>query len=129
MAEMDDTERLARLRSICMALPDADERLSHGEPTWFAGKGKVFAMVDDHHHGSEHFSVWLPLPDGEQARLLAERPEDYFRPPYVGHRVWVGFVLDQNPDWSEVERLVKQAFLHVAGKRLVKRLLESEGLP
>ena len=51
---------LARLRAICLALPEAQERLSHGEPTWFAGKGKVFAMLDDHHHGAEHISVWLP---------------------------------------------------------------------
>ena len=43
-----------------MALPDANEKLSHGEPTWFAGKGKVFAMLDDHHHGAAHLAVWLP---------------------------------------------------------------------
>ena len=42
---------LARLRAICLALPEANEKTSHGEPTWFAGKGKVFAMLDDHHHG------------------------------------------------------------------------------
>lgn len=29
-----------------MALPEAVERESHGEPTWFAGQGKVFAMLD-----------------------------------------------------------------------------------
>ena len=43
---------LARLRAICLALPEANEKLSHGEPTWFAGKGKVFAMLDNHHHGA-----------------------------------------------------------------------------
>jgi hypothetical protein len=41
-----------------MALPEENEKLSHGEPTWFAGKGKVFAMLD--HHGAAHLSVWLP---------------------------------------------------------------------
>ncbi len=40
---------------------------SHGEPTWFAGKGKVFAMLDDHHHGSPHLSVWLPQRHGVQS--------------------------------------------------------------
>jgi hypothetical protein len=48
---------VGRLRRICMALPEANEKLSHGEPTWFAGKGKVFAMLDDHHHGAAHLSV------------------------------------------------------------------------
>jgi hypothetical protein len=32
---------VGRLRRICMALPEANEKLSRGEPTWFAGKGKV----------------------------------------------------------------------------------------
>ena len=57
---------IGRLRRICMALPDANEKLSHGEPTWFAGKGKVFAMLDDHHHGAAHLAVWLPQPFGAQ---------------------------------------------------------------
>src|SRR5690606_28743350 len=51
---------LERLRAICLALPEANERVSHGEPTWFAGKGKVFAMFDDHHHGADRVAVWLP---------------------------------------------------------------------
>ena len=54
------TDPVARLRALCLALPEANEKLSHGEPTWFAGKGKVFAMLDNHHHGAEHLSVWLP---------------------------------------------------------------------
>jgi hypothetical protein len=29
-------------------MPEADERISHGAPTWFAGRGKVFATLDDH---------------------------------------------------------------------------------
>jgi len=49
-----DRDSLVRLRAICLALPEAKEKLSHGEPTWFAGKGKVFAMLDDHHHGAPH---------------------------------------------------------------------------
>ncbi len=45
MARKQAAGALARLRGICLALPEANERLSHGEPTWFAGKGKVFAML------------------------------------------------------------------------------------
>jgi hypothetical protein len=78
-------------------LPEANERVSHGEPTWFAGKGKVFAMLDNHHHGSEHLGVWLPQPRGVQERLLAAEPKQFFRPPYVGPSGWVGVVLDIRP--------------------------------
>src|SRR5678810_891346 len=83
-----------RLRRICMALPEGNERISHGEPTWFAGKGKVFAMLDDHHHGAAHLSVWLPAGLGAQEALIESDPKRYFRPPYVGVSGWVGVVLD-----------------------------------
>lgn len=113
---------LARLRAICLALPEAQERLSHGEPTWFAGKGKVFAMLDDHHHGAEHISVWLPAGLGAQEALVDSDPKRYFRPPYVGGSGWVGVTLDTRPDWSSVAWLVEQAYRHVAHPRLVARL-------
>jgi hypothetical protein len=122
-----DRKRIERLRKICLAFPDANERLSHGEPTWFAGKGKSFAMTDNHHHGADHLAVWLPMPPGGQQALIDMDPEAYFRPPYVGGKGWVGVVLDNNPDWDKVADLVREAFLHVAGKRLIARLLEGEG--
>jgi predicted DNA-binding protein (MmcQ/YjbR family) len=98
-----------------MALPDAVEKVSHGEPTWFAGTGKVFAMLDDHHHGAAHLSVWLPAPPGAQEMLVWRDPERYFRPPYVGPRGWVGVVLDTKPSWREVEALVRAAYRLVVG--------------
>jgi hypothetical protein len=118
------SERLvARLRRICLALPEANEKLSHGEPTWFAGKGKVFAMLDDHHHGAAHLAVWLPLPPDAQETLVEADPARYFRPPYVGHKGWVGVVLDAKPEWDAVAALVREAFLHVASKQLASVLL------
>jgi hypothetical protein len=105
-----------------MALPEANEKLSHGEPTWFAGKGKVFAMLDDHHHGAAHLSVWLPQPFGAQEALIGSGPERVFRPPYVGVNGWVGVVLDTDPDWREVARFVREAYLSVATARLRNRV-------
>jgi len=111
-----------RLRKICMALPEANERVSHGEPTWFAGKGKVFAMLDDHHHGAAHLAVWLPQPVGAQEMLIESDPERFFRPPYVGASGWVGVVLDTRPDWQAVARLIRDAYVHVATRKLVAKL-------
>jgi len=113
---------LARLRAICLALPEAQERISHGEPTWFAGRGKAFAMLDDHHHGAPHLSVWLPAGLGAQEALIESDPKRYFRPPYVGSCGWVGVVLDTGPDWSVVAWLVEQAYRLVARRRLVAKL-------
>lgn len=115
---------VAQLRKICMALPEANEKLSHGEPTWFAGKGKVFAMLDDHHHGAAHLAVWLPQPFGAQELLIASDPERFFRPPYVGASGWVGMVLDARPDWNAVAALVRDAYLAVATSRRRELALE-----
>ena len=113
---------LDRLRAICLALPEANERTSHGEPTWFAGKGKVFAMLDNHHHGAAHLSVWLPAGLGGQEALIDSDPKRYFRPPYVGSSGWVGVVLDTRPDWRVVAWLVEQAYRLVAHRSLVAQL-------
>ena len=113
-----------RLRKICMALPEATEKLSHGEPTWFAGKGKVFAMLDDHHHGAAHLSVCLPQPPGRQEMLIDAEPERFFRPAYVGPSGWIGVVLDTGPDWEMVASMVRDAYLHVASRKLRTKLEE-----
>jgi hypothetical protein len=107
---------IERVRKICMALPEATEKVSHGEPTWFAGK--VFAMFDDHHHASPHISLWLPAPFGAQETLIAADPKRFFRPPYVGHKGWVGVVLDTRPDWETVADLIEDAYRQVAPARL-----------
>jgi predicted DNA-binding protein (MmcQ/YjbR family) len=113
---------LARLRAICMALPEAQEKISHGEPTWFAGKGKVFAMFDDHHHGAPHVSVWLPAPPGAQEVLIQNDPKRFWRPPYLGHRGWVAVVLDAKPKWDLVADLVEQGYRMVATKQRIAQL-------
>ena len=113
---------VARLRAICLGLPEAIEKVSHGEPTWFAGKGKVFAMLDNHHHGAPHLSVWLPAALGAQEALIESDPKRYFRPAYVGSSGWVGVVLDMRPNWAVVAWLVEQAFRLVAHPRLVAKL-------
>lgn len=120
---------IARVRSLCLALPEAVEKVSHGEPTWFAGAGKVFASLDDHHHGAEHLSVWLPLPFGAQEALIAQDAARFFRPPYVGGRGWVAVVLDGRPNWSLVARLIREAYLHVASRRLAALLAAPAGEP
>jgi predicted DNA-binding protein (MmcQ/YjbR family) len=112
-----------RLRKLCLALPEANERISHGEPTWFAGKGKVFAMLDNHHHGADHVGVWLPQPRGVQERLIEESASLFFKPPYVGPKGWVGVVLDAKPDWKRVDSLIRGAYDFVATAKL-RALLE-----
>lgn len=109
-----------RLRAICLALPEAEERVSHGEPTWFTGpnrSARVFAMLADHH--DDVLAFWCPAPPGAQEQLVEQDPGVCFRPPYVGHRGWIGVRLDTAaPDWERIEDLVLDAHELVAPARL-----------
>ena len=111
---------IARLRAICLALPGASEKIAWGEPTWRAGK--LFAQMDTHHHGADHVAVWLPARPGVQEALIDEDPEQFFRPPYVGHKGWIGVRIDRKPDWRVVAGLVHEAYRTVASADLVGEL-------
>ncbi len=124
VSEVSQESTVHRLRQICLALPEATERPSHGEPTWFIGGKKTFAMLDDHHHGAPHLAVWCAAPDGAQETLIDLAPEVYFRPPYVGHRGWIGIVLDGAVEWDEVAERIEESYRCVAPKRLVAVLDE-----
>jgi hypothetical protein len=107
---------LERVRRICEAFPETEERLSHGEPTFFIRK-KVYAMCANNHHGDGRIAVWLPAPPGMQAMLVERSPEKYFKPPYVGVRGWIGVNLECVSD-DELEWHVLEAWRLVAPKRL-----------
>jgi hypothetical protein len=49
-------------------------------------------------------------------------PEQFFRPPYVGHRGWVGVRIDGDPDWAEIAEIVRDAYRIVAPKALSAQL-------
>jgi hypothetical protein len=114
---------LPRLREICLALPGATERPSHGAPTWFVRDKSSFATLWlDGHHEIEHPHLWCAGPAGAQEATMAEDPERFFRPPYVGHRGWLGIRLDRGVDWAELAELLEDAYRCVAPKRLLAEL-------
>lgn len=113
---------LEQVRAICARLPEVSERLSHGSPTFFVRDKKTLCNVHDHHHGAHGVSLWCPAPAGVQEQLVEDEPQRFFRPPYVGHRGWVGVRLDIDPDWEEVEAMIRDAYRLVAPKTLVRQL-------
>jgi predicted DNA-binding protein (MmcQ/YjbR family) len=103
-----------RLRKICLALPEAEEKEAWGDPT-FRVKGKIFAMQK---RGDGRVSVWFKAPPGSQTILIGANSETFFRPPYVGHKGWVGMWLDKKPDWKAVEALLRRSYRLMAPKKL-----------
>jgi hypothetical protein len=116
------------VRAICLALPESQERLSHGAPTFFVRAKSAFVTLwANGHHDLRFPHLWCAAAPGAQEELLAEGDPRFFRPPYVGHRGWIGLRLDVELDWSEVEAICTQAYLAVAPPRLSARLDRETG--
>ena len=109
---------LARVRSVCLALPEAFEQEAWGEPT-FRVRKRLFAMFASasSHHGRGRDALWCNAPLGIQELLVRSEPDRYFVPPYVGVKGWIGIHLDAVDD-AELRSQVVQSFCMVAPRRL-----------
>jgi len=107
-----------RVRRLALALPGASEKLSHGEPTFFVAK-RVFVMFANNHHSDGHTAIWIPVPPGAQQEMIAEAPDQYFKPPYVGVKGWVGVELPKAGD-EVLAQLIRQAWQLTAPKALLR---------
>jgi hypothetical protein len=114
---------LQRFRHACERLPEVEERPSHGAPTFFVRGKKSFAMLWADGHHDDHFPhLWLAAAPGVQGELMAADADQFFRPPYVGHRGWVGVRLDRGIDDAELRELCEDAYRAVAPAALVRQL-------
>lgn len=123
-----DDPLLERVRSLCLALPGAAEKISHGRPTFFTKK--VFATyggsVKGDHSSDEYGYAVLFLPDAEERLALIDQ-ERFFVPAYVGAAGWLGYNLRSDRgwapvDWDELGELVEMSYRNTAGKRLIAEL-------
>lgn len=119
-----DDPLLARLRDICLALPDAAEKVSHGRKNWYTTK--VFAVFGGSikgDHGSRLLNrALLFLPDPAE-RLALDQDDRFHVPAYYGPAGWLALPLDVgDADWDEVAELVESSYRQTAGSRRVARL-------
>jgi predicted DNA-binding protein (MmcQ/YjbR family) len=119
----DDDPLLGRVRGIALALPGADEKVSHGRPTFFTRKVfAIFGGVVKGDHGSDALGralVFLPDP-AERPALLADGR--FVVPGYEGAYGWLALDLRGRVDWSEVAELVESSYRLTAPPRLVAEL-------
>jgi hypothetical protein len=125
--EVDAAEGLIDVvRGVCDRLPEVEEKLSHGVPALFVRGKKAFVYVWWHgHHDLDFPHLWCAAPAGQQEALIACDPERFFRPPYVGHRGWIGVRLDRGVDQAELSELCEEAYRTVAPAALIQTLDES----
>ena len=111
------------IRRACTALPEVEERPSHGAPTFFVRGKKSFVTVwAGGHHDDDFPHLWCAAPPGAQEEMVEREPERFFRPPYVGHRGWLGVRLDRDLDENELAEICEDAYRAVAPATLIAKL-------
>jgi phosphoribosylglycinamide formyltransferase-1/phosphoribosylamine--glycine ligase/phosphoribosylglycinamide formyltransferase/phosphoribosylformylglycinamidine cyclo-ligase len=115
------TGALDRVRASALELPETEERLSHGQPTFFVA-GKQFAQFRDNHHGDGRTVVCVKTTGtDEQAMLIDAAPDVYSRPAYLGPSGWVGVNLAGDcVDWELVDSRIARSWELVAPRRLLE---------
>lgn len=121
----DPAALLARVRSLALALPETDERESHGSPGFRVGgekSGKYFAYFADQHHGTPHIALLVRTGGmDELLSLVEDQPEVYFKPAYYGASGWVGIILNRpGVDWDAVAEWLERSWRGAAPKRLTR---------
>jgi hypothetical protein len=102
-----------RLREIALALPEAEERETWGNAT-FRVRNKIFVIM-----AADGTSASVKATKDEQTALLAEDPETFTYPAYVGHHGWVGVDVGR-VDGAQLRELVTEAWRLTAPKRVVR---------
>lgn len=123
----EDDPLLARVRALCLALPETTERESHGRPTFFAG-ARVFAQFGI---AGEADRRLLVHPDDVDRPALLQHPRASV-PPYLGAGGWLGFELGDldgvpDVDWVEMAELVEDSYRRVALERMLRALDSAPG--
>ena len=120
---------LDRVRKIALALPEVNERLSHGEPCFFVRDKRPLCYLHDNHNRDGRISLWCPAPPGIQEELVAAEPDRFFKPPTSATGVfsgWLGTFLDTSGanrvDWAELAAIVEDAYRMIAHRKLIAEL-------
>ena len=113
---------LERVRELALALPESEERDSHGSPGWRIGgkSGRYFAYFSDRHHDSGNIALLVKTDGPDELAALVERdPATYYRPAYYGASGWVGIVLNRpDVDWDHVASWLRRSWRALAPRRL-----------
>ena len=115
------TDPLAQVRALALELPETEERLSHGQPTFFVA-GRQFAQFRCNHHGDGKTGVCVRTSGTDEQQMLIDAdPDTYSRPPYLGPSGWVSVNLaGENLDWELVADRIAASWELAAPRRLLE---------
>jgi len=113
------SQALDQVRAAALELPETEERVSHGQPTFFVA-GKQFAQFRGNHHGDTKTVVCVRVSSlDEQAMLLDADPETYAKPAYLPSWLSINLAGD-DVDWDHVADRVAASWELAAPRRLLE---------
>lgn len=113
------TSVYAAVQSACLAFEETEEKISHGFPI-FTVRGKQFATYSVNHHGDGKVALLLNASVESQTMLVDSAPNIFFKPPYIGHKGWVGVELNKGLKWPRVLQLTYEAYVRTAPATLAR---------
>lgn len=119
---------IGRVRTLALALPEADEVLSHGMPCFGVIKGKKFAYISQDHHGDGRLALLVKISGlDEQQQLIDLDAARYYRPAYFGDG-WIAVRLDiGGNDWDHLDEWLHRSWRMSAPKKLTALLDAADG--
>ena len=112
-------ELLDKIRVAALGLPETEERVSHGQPTFFVA-GKQFAQFRSNHHGDGKIAVCVRIGSlDEQEMLLETAPDIYARAAYLPRWISINLAGDQ-VDWDAIADKIAQSWELSAPRALLE---------
>nr|WP_047169745.1 MmcQ/YjbR family DNA-binding protein [Sphingomonas sp. Y57] len=120
MASDDPKAVHARVAALAVALPQVEEKVSHGSPCWRVADKRMFAYFWHNHHSDGRTALLVRTSGVEEQEMLIDLdPDVYFKPPYLGPSGWVGVRLDQpDTDWEQVDHRLRESWRLAAPPKL-----------
>jgi hypothetical protein len=87
----------ARLRAICLALPEATEEPMRRGPSYRIDD-KIFALERP---SIDWLGLWCKVPQDTREIIIDAEPARFFVPPYFGSKGWIGVRLDEATDCAK----------------------------
>jgi YjbR len=110
-------EVLARLRPVCLGLPEVVENQAWAGFQWRIRK-RTFAHLLTVDFADGPVTVMTFRSSGPEREALRSSGRPFFRPAWGVDAV--GMVLDAGVDWSEVTELVTDSYCVVAPRKLIE---------
>jgi hypothetical protein len=120
---------LDRVREIALALPEVNERVSHGATCFFIQNKTPLCYFHDNHRGDGRTTLWCPVGKDAQRALIAAEPKRFSKPVTSSagaFKSWLVVSLespaDAGVDWHQISVLLAEVYRKIAPKALVMRL-------